>query len=277
MANNFLEIMMSDLSTIEVTAQLEHYYVEKHIIDEHNMNSYHDIFVDTLKNITYYIQFNLDYPVLTEFFFKCGFHPIKDPNKTVLKGWVPMSFTDVNGCVIDIASSVYKGTESDYYVLNEVAFTKNDRYPHSYKICFNPLGLPKKAVFADPKKLMTNVTLKSIEYVIDQETFKLDQICYFIDDKRKHQKCIDGYVAMIIEYPFKKITNKDVDLSDVNIYDVNYFTHTRKELEIIRLSDIISGCEFSYSKMYGRHFTDFLTMSKLFNRRELDIIAMQYI
>jgi hypothetical protein len=82
---------------------------------------------------------------------------------------------------------------------------------------------------------------------------------------------------MIIEYPFKKITDKNVDLIDINIYDVNYFSHSRKELDIIRLSDIIGDCEFSYSKMYGRHFTDFLTMSKLFKRRELDIIAMQYI
>lgn len=268
---------MSDLSTIEQTSPLEHYYVEKHIIAENNMNSYYDIFLDTLKNVTYYIQFNLSYPVLTEFLFKCGFHPIKDINKTVFKGWQPMSFTDNNGCVIDIASSVFKGTESDYYILHEVIFTKNDIYPISYSLQFNPLGLPQKNKLIEPRKLLTGVTLNRIEYVIDQETFKLEQICYFIDDKRKHQKCIDGYVAMIIEYPFKKITDKNFDLNDVNIYDVHYFTHARNKLEIIRFSDIINDCEFSHAKMYGSHFTDFLTMPKLFKKCELDIIAMMYI
>lgn len=268
---------MANLSKIELTAQLEYYYVERHIIDENNMDSYHDLFGDTLKNVTYYVQFNLSYHVLTDFLFKCGFLPIKDPNKTVLKGWQPMSFTDNNGCVFEIATSVFNGTSQDYYVLKEVSFTKNDIYPNSYKMRFNPLGLPTKALMSVPTKLLTNVTLKSIEYLIDQETFKIDQICYFIDDNRKHQKCIDGYVAMIIEYPLKKITDTNVDLSDVNIYDVNYFSHARSELEIIRFSDIIRNCDFSYSKMYGRHFTDFLTMSKLFKRRELDIVAMQYI
>lgn len=267
MHSYFVEIIMTDMTEEEITSRVEFYYVDQHYINESNLAEYKELFLETLQNTCFYIQFDLELRDINDFLYEVGFQTTD----------VSLTYFNGDGCLIAISSAYINGKNTDYYVLKKVTFTQNDRYPTSYYTTFDKAGHLISSTLTTPRKLLKNVRLKSISYEIDKETFKIKQILYFIEDNRKYQKCIDGYVAIIVEHPIKSIKEKDNVVEGINLYDVHYFSFNKGSLETIHLSDIIRQCDLKITKMYGHHFTQFLTMYKMFSKRELELIGMTFI
>jgi hypothetical protein len=258
---------MANFSKVDESSQVEYYYVEKHIINETTMDQNYDNFLENLNNFVYYFRFDLDFNQLNVFLEHSHFKPTVNS----------LEYTNEKGCIIYFQHLVDDDTEQDYYTLRKVSFIKNDIYKQSYYIYFDGFGLPNRASFIQYKKIIKDVGLQSINYTIDKETFKIESITYSINDKRKYQKCINGYIAMIVEHPLKKISTPNSSFDDLNIYDVYYTMHQNNDIKIVKLTDILRDCELCYTKMYGRHYTHFLNMNKMFNKRELLNIGMMYI
>jgi hypothetical protein len=256
---------MNTIKPTSLEAEIEYRYLETHVINENNMHEYKDNFIDMLKDFSHIIKFEFKRAQLNDFLSLFGFSSAKDT----------LSFDDEQGCKIALTILVEDEVVQDLYVLQWVEFTKNDRYEHSYFTSYNLQGVAVSRTFKSANKILQGLTLKTIHYIIDRETLKIEQIGYCFNDNRKLQKGINGYVTMIVEHPLKRIVEHTQSFDHVNIYDVYYTVHGKSKE--IRLIDILTQCDFSCAKMYGTDYTDFLTMSKMFTKRERDIIEMMYI
>jgi len=256
---------MNTLKPTKLEAKIEYRYLETHIINENNMHEYKDNLIEMLKDYSYIIKFDLKRAQLNEFLSLSGF--LSEENT--------LKFNDNQGCEIDLTAVIEGEVVQDRYVLQWVEFTKNDRYVHSYFTSYNLQGVAVSRTFKSANKILKGLTLKSIHYIIDCDTLKIDQIGYCFNDNRKLQKGINGYITMIIEHPLKRIVENTQSFYNVNIYDVYYTVHGKSKE--VRLIDILTQCDFSCARMYGTDYTDFLTMSKMFTKRERDIIEMMYI
>lgn len=256
---------MNSTNPTQLEADIEYLYLETHVINEKNMHEYKDSFIERLNDFSQIIKFDVNRTQLNQFLSEVGF----SSKQNTLK------FEDSQGCEIDLTIMVDDEVVKDIYILQWVEFTKNDRYPQSYFTSYNLQGIAVSRTFKSKNTILKSLTLKSIHYSIDRDTLKIEQIGYCFNDNRKLQKGINGYVTMIIEHPLKRIVENTQSFSNVNIYDV-YYTIYGKSKEI-RLIDILNQCDFSCARMYGTDYTEFLTMSKMFTKRELDIIEMMYI
>lgn len=256
---------MNTIKPTNLDAEIEYRYLDTHVINENNMHEYKDNFIEMLKDFSHIIKFEFKRPQLNDFLSLVGF----SSKENTLK------FDDNQGCEIDLTILVNGEVVQDTYILQWVEFTKNDRYAHSYFTSYNLQGVAVSRTFKSANKILTGLTLKTIHYIIEHDTLKIDQIGYCFNDNRKLQKGINGYVTMIIEHPLKRIVENNQLFDNVNVYDVYYTVHGKSKE--IRLIDILTQCDFSCARMYGTDYTDFLTMSKMFTKRERDIIEMMYI
>lgn len=256
---------MNTTKPTQLEAEIEYRYLETHVITEHNMHEYQENFISRLNDFSQIIKFNLKKSLLQDFLLSVGFSSEQDN----------LNFSDAQGCQMDLTILVENEVVKDCYVLQWVEFTKNDRYAHSYYTSYTLQGIPVSRTFKSANKILKGLTLKTIHYIIDRDTLKIEQIGYCFNDSRKLQKGINGYVTMIIEHPLKKVIENARSFENVNIYDVYYTLHGKSKE--IRLIDILTQCDFSCARMYGTDYTDFLTMSKMFTKRERDIIEMMYI
>lgn len=260
-----MTIFMNTTKPTQLEADIEYRYLETHIITVHNMHEYQENFIDRLNDFSQIIKFNLERSLLIKFLLSVGFSSENDN----------LNFSDNQGCEIDLTILVENEIVQDFYILQWVEFTKNNRYSHSYYTSYTLQGIPVSRTFKTANKILKGLTLKTIHYSIDRGTLKIEQIGYSFNDNRKLQKGINGYVTMIIEHPLKKVIENSRTFDNVNIYDVYYTLHGKSKE--IRLIDILTQCDFSCARMYGTDYTDFLTMSKMFTKRERDIIEMMYI
>ena len=251
---------------ISMNSSVEYHYIHHYIINKKNSDDYKSIFMNIIESSNYSFQFNLDKNSINKFFYDMDF----EINEINLK------YSDNKGCTLEISKAVVNNQEQSYFVIKNVSFDKESDF--SYKLYFDSIGLPIKLSFIKPKELLKDLYLKTMTYEIDSTTLKVDHIWYFFEDERPVQEGVNGTIPMIIETPIKKIIQEDGSiLKDVNLYDVHYFVFKSKELETIKLSDILQTCDISYLKMYGNSFTDFLRTSHMFNKRELELIRMAYI
>lgn len=256
---------MNTTKPTHLEAKIEYRYLETHVITAHNMHEYQDNFIERLNDYSQIIKFDLNRSELNDFLTSVGFSSKPDSLK----------FDDNQGCEINLTILVEGVIVKNTYVIQWVEFTKNDRYAHSYYTSYTLQGIPVARTFKTANSIRRNLKLKTIHYSIDRDTLKVDQIGYSFDDSRKLQKGIYGYVTMIIEHPLKKVIEDSRTFYSVNIYDV-YYKPPGKSKEV-RLIDILTHCDFSCARMYGLHYTDFLSTSKMFTKRERDIIEMMYI
>jgi hypothetical protein len=249
-------------------SRIEFHYVDHYLINKENCEEYKPLVMNIIESSNYCLKFELNTDELNQFFSDLGF----EVNEITYR------YSNNKGCVLELALAVVDKKEQSYFIIISASFEKGIEYSLSYTLNFNPSGLPRMIKFAKPKRLLKDLYLKSMSYEIDDTTFKIDQIWYFLEDCRPLQKGINGTVPMVVERPIKSILQEDgTTLHDVNIYDVHYFVFKSGELESILLSDILKICEISVTKLYGSSFTHFLRTNKMFNKRELDLIRMAYI
>ncbi len=260
-----MKISMNKTKPTHLEAEIEYRYLETHVINEHNMHEYQENFIERLNDFSQILKFDFNRTQLNHFLSEVGFSSKPDTLK----------FDDNQGCEISLTILVEDGVVKDTYIIQWVEFTKNDHHPHSYYTSYNLQGFPVSRTFKSANKILKGLTLKTIHYIIEHDTLKIDRIGYCFNDNRKLQKGINGYVTMIIEHPLKKVIENSRMFDNVNIYDVYYTLHGKSKE--IRLIDILTQCDFSCARMYGTNYTDFLTITKMFTKRERDIIEMMYI
>lgn len=263
-----MESNMPEVNKEDFLSRIKFHYVDRYLVNQESGEAYKPLIMNILESSSYCLQFDFGLGELNQYFYDIGF----DFSENSLK------YTNNKDCSLELAPAIVNNLEQSYYVLRRASFVKGDHYSLTYTVDFDQDGLPKKITFAKPKRLQTNIYLKSISYEIDPVTFKIDQVWYFLEDNRAVQKGVNGTVPMVVERPIKSILQEDgTILNDINIYDVYYFVFKSGKLESILLSDILKRCEISVTKLYGSSFTHFLNTNKMFNKRELELIRMMYI
>lgn len=252
-----------------MTIKIDFHSIERHVINENNIQEYILILPNMLKQASNWVEFHLDRPNLDKLFKSIGFVEKK------CYGLVKSTYTNNQNCIVELGHAFINGQYTDYYVFYQVDFTKSDAYPENFQVRYQNNGAPLRIRFTD-NRLLKSLLLKSISYDIDMINLQITKITYTFNDGRKYQKCIKGCILTITETPIKIVDENGINIKNINIYDVFYFRPmiTRTPLS---LSEIISTCGLRSSKLVGTHYTQFLQMYKMFNKREQDIISMVYI
>jgi len=247
--------------------RIDFHSIERHIINKNNMQDYILILPKMIKQSSNLIEFHLDSNELILLFKSIGFEKISDDSLT---------YTNNQGCILYLSFPIVDGLFQNYYIFQEIVFNENEIYKEGFRITYNTSGIPVRVVFSQ-KIILKSLKLIAIDYDIDKKNLQIATITYRFDDGRKYQKCINGCIYAITERPIKRVNDDGLVLENISIYDVTYLRPRSRTNSTLSLSDIITDCSFSSSKLLGTDYTQFLQTYKMFNKREQAIIAMTYI